>query len=664
MSSMSDLTTIQVAYKNTRSQTTGLHLDLQRAKAAYDKLVADEERELKGLDRNNREQRRLFYRDEKQRLSGEIDELIASRKNSRDSFDDLTGGFFRALDPVERTAELDDAFPILMFPLRLETRFKSTGNTKQLWLRVYPDDCNINAREDLLSESELVTARSFWIEIWKAGGVEAAERGAWRSFVNSHGSGRCAWIIQEYKPTNSKPTNGADKKILVVISALVLSADETKAAKDYWTAYWLAQGNAALIADALNTLRTNTNVARADEIIRDYAPVNLADAVPDGTVAEKVSLERLDLPAYTPQQTSWTQAAKANLLPDKFVAIGYNGANKKTFLFPKPVKDQLAVSIDPSLTGDDQVKKDDKGNLELNEDVKWMADFEKAVEVGMAVKIDLSAQEAAGGFDKLFVAGIRFKSGTDESRIQLEQLLTDHFYSTYGFGLLRQGTPTNNTEDMPAGYSWTDDPDQSYENIFLHREDFSLTAELDKKSDGQKLAEYLGIDPAALKNIPNANGKDQLSANAMNAALFPATLGYFMDEMMDPLFSERDIDETKTFFSKFVSGRGPVPAIRIGRQPYGILPISVYSKLDFGDGDNDRPYLPRLHSLLKKIDTTWDSLLSQVALSVRQVISIKYCLTLLAFTPTPLSFTSDIRKRSNNYTINWHCKWGLFSQFS
>jgi len=266
---MSDLTTIQEAYKNTRSQTTGLHLDLQRAKAAYDKLVADEERELKGLDRSNREQRRGFYTEEKQRLSSKIDELTASRKNSTGLFDDLTAGFFRELDPVERTAELDDAFPILMFPLRLETRFKSTGNTKQLWLRVYPDDCNINAREDLLSESELDTAKSFWIEIWKAGGVEAAERGAWRSFVNSHGSGRCAWIIQEYKPTNSKPTGGADKKILVVISALVLSQDETKAAKDYWTAYWLAQGNAPLITDALNRLRADTSVARADEIIRD-----------------------------------------------------------------------------------------------------------------------------------------------------------------------------------------------------------------------------------------------------------------------------------------------------------------------------------------------------------------------------------------------------------
>jgi hypothetical protein len=616
---MSDLNTIQDAYENYRSQTAETYLQLQRARAAFDRLVADEERELKSLDKDKRKQRKEFYAREKQRLSDQLEQLTTSGKDSKKVFEDLSAAFLKQLNPIEEIAKLDNAFPVLMFPLRLETRFKSTGDTPQLWLRVYPDDCNINTKEDVLSESELKTATSFWIEIWKAGGIETEERGAWRSFVNSHGSGRCAWIIQQFKPNNNKPTKtGADKKILVVISALLLSDDEHKAAKDYWTAYWLAKGDATSIATAFNTLKAETSDARADEIKQNYVPVNLDDPVPHGMVPTKVALEKLDLPAYTAKQTSWTQAAKTLLLPDKFVAIVYHGSNKRTVLFPKSVKDQLSVSIDPSLTGDEQVKKDDKGNLVLNKDVKWMADFEEAVEVGMAVKIDLSAQEAANGFEKLFVIGIRFRSGTDESRVQLEQLLADHFYSKYGFGLLKQGTPTNNTEEIPAGYSWTDDPDQSYESIFLHRNDFSETPELDKKSDGQKLADYLGIDPAVLKNVPNANGKDQLGANAMNTALFPATLGYFMDEMMDPLFSERDIEATKIFFSNFVSGRGPIPAIRIGRQPYGILPVSVYSKLNFGrivDTGGNRPntYLARLHALLQKMDATWDSLLSEVS---------------------------------------------------
>ena len=93
------------------------------------------------------------------------------------------------------------------------------------------------------------------------------------------------------------------------------------------------------------------------------------------------------------------------------------------------MRDQLSVSFDPSLPESEQVKTDADDNLLLNEDVEWMADFEKAVDAGMAMKINLTAQEAANGFDKIFVAGIRFKSNKDQSKLQLEQLLTDHFYN-------------------------------------------------------------------------------------------------------------------------------------------------------------------------------------------------------------------------------------------
>jgi len=64
----------------------------------------------------------------------------------------------------------------------------------------------------------------------------------------------------------------------------------------------------------------------------------------------------------------------------------------------------------------------------------------------------------------------------------------------------------------------------------------------------------LGIDPAVLRNVPNARGTDQMEAAAMNSALFPATLGYFMEEMMHPEFSETDIEATRQFFTGFVSG--------------------------------------------------------------------------------------------------------------
>ena len=76
------------------------------------------------------------------------------------------------------------------------------------------------------------------------------------------------------------------------------------------------------------------------------------------------------------------------------------------------------------------------------------------------------------------------------------------------------------------------------------------------KPTGSILAEALGIDAAVLQEIPNADGTDQAEARAMNAALWPATLGYWMDTQMSPVFDAEAIERTRRHFMDRVSGRG------------------------------------------------------------------------------------------------------------
>ena len=624
---MSDLQEKQQQYSSLRKQKAELDLSLQKKQAALSDLTLTEKQELKGLDQESLAEKKAEYSRKKQDLTAQVEAISTQRKSLYQDIERLSAGFLDQLNPVDRVQEISDEFPILMFPLRLETRFKSTGDQQQLWLRVYPDDCNINAKEELLSESELESTRDFWIETWKAGGIEAEERGAWRSLVDGHGTGRSIWMIEQFKPENAKPEKpDADHKILVVTSSFEdLEENEQKEARKYWAAVWLADGNKEALNEAFANLQTAVGSAKANEIKENFIPVNLSDEVPDGINEEQVLLESLVLPPeddVITTQASWNQVPKAIALPDRFVAVLYKGENKKVVVFDKHVQENLAVGPDPSLSPDEQIKKDEHGDILINEDLKWMVEFDKAVTAGMGVKIDLNAQEAADGFDKLFVTGLRFSSNPTDNKSLLEKLLTDHFHSSNGFGLLKQGTPTNNTEDEPAGYTWIDDPDESFDRVFKSMEEFEEKDELAEKSDGQKLAESLGIDPGILKKVSNANGRDQLEANAMNRALFPATLGYFMEEMMNPLFRDHDIDATKVFFSHFVSGRGPLPAIKIGKQPYGILPVSVYSKLRFYErnphailnslGTYKDQYLVRLHNFISKMDEEWDKMLPQV----------------------------------------------------
>ena len=71
-------------------------------------------------------------------------------------------------DPVKEIGRLDASFPILMMPVRLETRFKTDLPKPQLWVRVYPDDCSIDTFEETLSENEITNARLYWAGIWAA----------------------------------------------------------------------------------------------------------------------------------------------------------------------------------------------------------------------------------------------------------------------------------------------------------------------------------------------------------------------------------------------------------------------------------------------------------------------------------------------------------------
>lgn len=219
-----------------------------------------------------------------------------------------------------------------------------------------------------------------------------------------------------------------------------------------------------------------------------------------------------------------------------------------------------------------------EGELIVGEEMRWMVDFPTAIQKGMGFKVPLTKAQFDQGFDRLFVVGVRM-SGDETTGQQALALLTHHSYAASGFSLLPQGTPTNNTESGGAGFSPADDDDAAYDDIFKQQALFADTNVWAQKSDGQRLAEFLGIDPTLLKTTHHADATDHAEAVAMNVALWPATLGYMLDTMLQPLLEDAEVESVRWFFTNFVSGRGALPAIRIGRQPYGILPATAFSRL-------------------------------------------------------------------------------------
>jgi len=175
-----------------------------------------------------------------------------------------------------------------------------------------------------------------------------------------------------------------------------------------------------------------------------------------GTLARQLGSERAAWVASTnnPSATKasqWTRAPFTNVLPERWIVIGYQGnAPGQVLAVGSPIADSLAVGLAPDSPGPST----DPGT-------QWVTDFEHAIQAGMAFRIDLTAEQQRG-FTRLLVIGLRTNLSPADSAVRLGDLLQAHHY-TDGVALLALNTPTNNTEDVKSGYS---SKDTDYDSLF------------------------------------------------------------------------------------------------------------------------------------------------------------------------------------------------------
>lgn len=526
-------------------------------------------------------------------------------------------------DPHDGLERLNDDTPFLLLPLRIETRFKAIaqrgrrGPSTELWVRVFPDRCLINSFEPVPTKNELANLRAYWAQIWRSGGAEAGDRAAWRSLVASHGSGRAGWLVDGFPPANAadRPVRSSDDEvILVVVTAEPLAPAEQAALSTYWEARWRAGDDADAREAALDDLRAAVG-AGAGGLLTATEPFNLADPpAPDRTLASNPCTVAFLVVAEVPgaKDQSWTNAPRVELLPERLVLI-LEADGVATEVMGEPIPSPLFVGPDPSAPAGEQLEQLD-GDLKLPDELLWLADFKEAQRIGLGFVVGLTQEQADAGFDRLYVLGTRLTSDPDESRQELEALFADHHRSRDGLSLLPQGAPTNNTEAAGSAYTRDDDADASFDTR-AGTTAFAIDPDPAARPDGQWLAGALGLDPAAVAGLPHAAGFDQRDARAMQTLLWPATLGYLLSTMLHGVVSEEAVEDTRRFFTRYVSGRGTVPALRIGDQPYGILTTTAFSRLSWIEkrselqrGWQQERFLPRLFEMSQVADEDWAAL--------------------------------------------------------
>ncbi len=428
----------------------------------------------------------------------------AALVSSRASVSDATGIFGQFSDPRQNVSLLTASSPFLLFPVRLETRFRNiaqqapgiavAGPRHQLWVRIYPDDCSIDTFEPTLSQSELNNIKNYWQSIWSAGGIENDERGAWAALVQAHSSGRAGWLADNFKPTNPPPTNKIDAtdEILVIPNTTVLSDPEAGAISDYWQAVWLADGDGVKAQAAQAALEGSVGVARAAELVAAYVPFNLSDKPAAPLKKSDVHLSAafvLFPPDPDTTVQSWSQAPQVREFPDRFVVLGYSDGKQTLEAIGSPVTLPLYAGPDPSADPTETIHPDpppDGPDLFVPDELKWMVDFDRAVAAGMGIAIDITPEQASAGFDRLLVVGLKLSTTAQQGSTALQELLAHHQWSRGGFSLLPQGTPTHNTTGTSSGNSSDDDANVSFDDR-KNQPLFTPVLDPTQKADGQWL---------------------------------------------------------------------------------------------------------------------------------------------------------------------------------
>lgn len=701
-------TDFQAQVNAARQGSEGRRIELKSAKQQAGKLRRRKEqlkREIPRAEYDNNARLAEIERSE-EKLTRAIEASKSGYSDALASEWARLNEFLQFTNPIENIAALADDCPILLFPLRLETRFKKVehdgATVDQLWVRVFPDDIAINTFESDLSETEIRNAQAYWLARWSAGRNVDGNRGAWRALASAHGPGRAYWLISNdnYVPLNldAEPDKAEDEIILAIGTETELAEPERGALISYWQAVWQADKDKAHLQQAWDALLDAVGEARARELLDDYVPANLATPPPAGRTRDD-TVVRVEFVIFKPTDEleaklhAWSQPPTSSILPERFVFLAYH--NDKEDMPPqlgKLVPPRLILGPDPAaepgedlrLATAEEAEADPaihEGDLIFAENMRWMFDFDEAVAKGMGFRIDLTPEQAKRGFDTVMVLGIKLSANQSHGQALLEELFAQHQNSRKGLAILRQGTPTNNTEDDEAGYSWRHDPDDSFAVYFGDSGSLPDPRDWYNKRDGRWLGELLGIDPLKLQSVENYYAMDICEAKAMQQALWPATLGHFMDSMMNPVFSAQTIEQTRQFFTRYVSGRGNLPAIRVGRQPYGILPACNYTDMQwfaprrhtpdvfsaaamFDPGNN---FLHQLYQILLDMDQAWAQQLGKVAHVGKAGDPHQLLLDIIGLHPDSVElykrYANSVKQLHNIYTLQGFPHAGLFSYY-
>jgi hypothetical protein len=376
-----------------------------------------------------------------------------------------------------------------------------------------------------------------------------------------------------------------------------LTDDEALWGRHFWAQLWRCgsgtdQQTTSRRHRVWEQLAQRLGPARAAWVTTALQPTNPQDR-PADPVADDADLP-LE-PRHPPHGTrtdTWTRPPLARLLPERWVVLAHRGGRRVMTTVGAAIPEALAVGPDPAAG----VSPPADDRLVVDPGMAWLVDFDEAERVGMAVRVGLSADDARLGFDTVIAVGLRRAASPQAAADELHRLLDGHRF-TGGLAVLAPGVATNNSPSEASGFApRTSDPATDYPL------DRPLLVD---GATGWALAIALGVDAAAWEPVDGASGQDEAEARALQILLWPATAGYLLDHLLN-VFPPATVEAARRHFVDHVRAMGPLPTVRIGRQPYGLLPATTLDRWPADAGD------PTVLGALRALRQRWRGVVPNV----------------------------------------------------
>ncbi len=461
-----------------------------------------------------------------EQLAGSARSQAGKTREQTQTVRGLSDALLAQRDPALLVESLDAKHPVLLMPVSIQTRYDDA--TTRLMIRIYPDVLHAYQHDPGLTPAELSDGRRYWTQRFEAPADSASP---WKELSVLHGPMRAAYLV------------------------------------------------------------------------RVLTPLNLAQI---GAVAEPEFDE-----AALPMSAAEAREVQAVALPDRFVAVGWRGGQQVLRKWGRAVADVLPMSalFDPLLVEDESQWNPFEG------DRAWLVEYEPAVAAGMAITVtaaDLApGNTLAQGLDRLVVLGVDWTRTPDDAAALLGELLHNHQHAQ-GLAFVAQGTPTNNTAGTRAGFAAdASDVAPALDPVAADAQAAAIgsagaAVKVPLVADelagaGARLQLLLGLPTPAdaagsfdATLVPGADLQEGATAGHMINALWSATLGYTLRYFWNPLSeAESLIDDDaiatlRAHAVRYLRPSGPLGALRVGNQPYGILPLA------------SRAYKPRANSALER----------------------------------------------------------------